>query len=114
MDINRKQIEVEQLFNDTLALCKAMVKEAKAGRAVLKGSSLREVNQFLKFSQDYLTKKKLELEREAELEAELEREAKIEAELKADFGEGDIPEGMPDFGEDNNLGNQHLPFEFSD
>ncbi len=113
MDINRKQIEVEQLFNDTLALCKAMVKEAKAGRAVLKGSSLREVNQFLKFSQDYLAKKKLELEREAELKADFGI-----PEGMPDFG---IPEGMPDFGEgspdfeeDNNLGNQHLPFEFSD
>jgi len=131
MDINKKQTEVEQLFNDTLALCKAMVKEAKAGRAVLKGSSLREVNQFLKFSQDYLTKKKLEIEREAELEAELEREAELDMpdfdqegspELEADFDqEGSIPEGMPDFDQEdnnsnnnNNNNNQSLPFEFFD
>jgi hypothetical protein len=88
MNIDKKRAEVETLFNDTLSLCKAMVKDAKQGKSVLRGSSLREVNQFLKFAQDYLARKQAEQERE------------LQEQEEEDF---ELPEGAPRFPEDEGV-----------
>lgn len=101
-NIGKKKLEVEQLFNDTLALCKQMVKDAKQGKAVLRGSSLREINQFLKFAQDYLSKKRIEQEQEANLEAELQAEQAFHKEAP-DFDDDDdgIPKDVPKFDDED-------------
>lgn len=54
MDYNAKMKELDILWEDSFALCRAMITACKNGEAKLTGSILKEINNFIKQSVDFL------------------------------------------------------------